>query len=121
MKVSIYSKLDGKILRYVGCPADCVAIQCQIGEEFYLNSPPEATHIINNEPVTIIAPPTNNELLMQIRIKRNSRLAACDWTQMPDTPLSPEKRLAWATYRQQLRDFPDVCDVNNPVWPIPPN
>ena len=41
-----------------------------------------------------------------MRNKRNALLAESDWTQMPDSPLSETKRNEWATYRQQLRDFP---------------
>ena len=53
-----------------------------------------------------------------VRAQRNSLLAACDWTQLPDAPVDHE---TWATYRQNLRDvtaqagFP--WDV---VWPTPP-
>jgi len=53
----IYRIADGEILRTVDCPAGQVDLQCQAGEEFYLNCPPGATHIINNEPVTIAPPP----------------------------------------------------------------
>ena len=34
---------------------------------------------------------------------RNRLLADSDWTQTNDAPVDRE---AWATYRQQLRDFP---------------
>ena len=37
--------------------------------------------------------------------KRNNKLIASDWTQMPDSPLSAEKKAEWATYRQALRDL----------------
>lgn len=37
-----------------------------------------------------------------VRSNRNARLAACDWTQLPDAPVD---KTAWATYRQQLRDI----------------
>lgn len=36
-----------------------------------------------------------------IRDDRNKRLAACDWTQLPDSRADHE---VWATYRQELRD-----------------
>lgn len=55
--VAIYSLLDYKISRFVYAPLSEVALQCQEDEELYLNCPPEATHIINNEPVTIIPEP----------------------------------------------------------------
>ena len=37
----------------------------------------------------------------EVRADRNQRLAACDWTQLPDSPVDHE---AWAVYRQALRD-----------------
>ena len=39
--------------------------------------------------------------------KRNRKLKDCDWTQMPDSPLTAEKKTEWATYRQALRDIPN--------------
>lgn len=52
------------------------------------------------------------------RAERNRRLAASDWTQVPDAPVD---HAAWAVYRQQLRDLPDNTeDPRNPVWPTPP-
>jgi hypothetical protein len=39
-------------------------------------------------------------------------LAKSDWTQLPDSPLSPELKQAWADYRQALRDVPQ-----QPGWP----
>lgn len=49
------------------------------------------------------------------RASRNALLAASDWTQMPDAPLSAPQRATWATYRQALRDWPDA-----PGWPDAP-
>lgn len=56
-----------------------------------------------------------------LRADRDARLAACDWTQLPDTGLSAEDIDAWATYRQALRDLPEhTTDPANPDWPQPP-
>lgn len=52
-----------------------------------------------------------------VRGERNSRLAACDWTQLPDAPVDAA---AWATYRQELRDITDQPDPFNIVWPQEP-
>ena len=41
-----------------------------------------------------------------MRDNRDLLLKYSDWTQIPDSPLTDEQRQAWATYRQQLRDFP---------------
>ena len=43
--------------------------------------------------------------LKHFRGLRNRKLAKCDWTQAPDSPLSEEKKKEWATYRQALRDL----------------
>lgn len=56
-----------------------------------------------------------------IREERERLLKACDWTQLPDSPLTAAKRKQWATYRRLLREFPEsVADPLNPVWPNPP-
>ncbi|MEW5727909.1 MAG: tail fiber assembly protein [Pseudomonadota bacterium] len=57
----------------------------------------------------------------QMRAERDKRLAACDWTQLPDAPLSDEQKAAWAAYRQQLRDIPaQYPDGAGVVWPATP-
>ena len=53
--------------------------------------------------------------------KRNDLLLKCDWTQLPNSPLSETKKQEWDTYRQALRDLPaNTADPENPVWPTPP-
>ena len=46
-----------------------------------------------------------HDLMEYLRHERNLRLQQCDWTQSPDSALSDEKKAAWATYRQALRDM----------------
>lgn len=41
----------------------------------------------------------------EIRNQRNDLLAKSDWTQLSDAPLTEEKRVQWAAYRQALRDI----------------
>jgi hypothetical protein len=56
-----------------------------------------------------------------MRNQRNALLSACDWTQMADSPCSPQLKSNWATYRQALRDLPgSVQDPSQIVWPSPP-
>ena len=45
---------------------------------------------------------TNAEPMRLLRLERNERLTACDWTASSDVTLSD----AWKTYRQALRDLP---------------
>jgi len=63
---------------------------------------------------------TNEEKLNIIRQNRNQLLYECDWTQLADCPLSVAKIAEWASYRQQLRDFPAVVDLENIIYPTNP-
>lgn len=56
----------------------------------------------------------------RIREERNKLLSSCDWTQLDDTPLDNSAKLAWATYRQALRDLTDQQDPFNISWPAQP-
>lgn len=42
------------------------------------------------------------EQASSVRAARNSKLSACDWTQLPDAPVDAR---AWGSYRQALRDI----------------
>ena len=55
-----------------------------------------------------------------LRAERDQRLASCDWTQMPDSPLTPALRASWAGYRQALRDITSVPHIGQVVWPVGP-
>jgi hypothetical protein len=58
----------------------------------------------------------------EFREERNKRISVCDWTQLPNAPLSGAKKYEWETYRQALRDLPrNIEDPSNPVWPIQPS
>ena len=58
----------------------------------------------------------------ELKIFRNELLTKCDWTQLPDAPLSDEKKQEWNEYRQKLRDLPsNTEDPKNPEWPTPPS
>lgn len=52
------------------------------------------------------------------RNERNYRLSICDWTQLADASVD---NLAWAVYRQALRDLPQTqSDPFAIVWPASP-
>lgn len=55
-----------------------------------------------------------------VRADRNARLAASDWTQLADVPLSEEEKATWATYRQALRDVTNQEDPFEITWPVAP-
>ena len=46
---------------------------------------------------------TNDQKWDQIKLWRNAQLAASDWTMHTDAPTD---KVAWAAYRQALRDLP---------------
>lgn len=57
-----------------------------------------------------------------LRSRRDGLLVLSDWTMLPDAPVTDAQRLAWAGYRQALRDLPDgTTDPLNPVWPEAPS
>ena len=53
-----------------------------------------------------------------IRAERNRLLVASDWTQLPDAPVDA---VAWATYRQDLRDVTTQANPFAIVWPESPS
>jgi hypothetical protein len=55
------------------------------------------------------------------RSERDGWLKYCDWTVMPDSPLSDSDKTAWQTYRQALRDVPAQAGFpDNITWPTKP-
>lgn len=58
----------------------------------------------------------------QIKEKRNALLAETDWSVSNDTPLSDLKVQEYKTYRQALRNIPQMySDPSLVVWPIKPS
>ena len=65
-------------------------------------------------------------VMAAIRGDRDIKLAICDWTQLPDAPLTDEKKAEWATYRQALRDVPASVPAETDTnvgydWPTEPS
>jgi hypothetical protein len=56
--------------------------------------------------------------LVRLRFWRDGELANSDWTQLPDSPVD---KVAWAEYREALRDLPssnkDPRKIDLPVRP----
>lgn len=66
-------------------------------------------------------PDPSEALSETIRVKRDALLAACDWTQMPDSPLSEEEKASYQAYRQALRDVPQQEGFPTSIqWPEEP-
>jgi hypothetical protein len=61
---------------------------------------------------------TNDQKWEQIKLWRNAELAASDWTMHTDAPTD---KVAWATYRQALRDLPAQAGLaEEAVFPAQP-
>jgi hypothetical protein len=57
----------------------------------------------------------------RIRRERDTILQNTDWTQLNNPPLTAEQVTAWATYRQELRDLPQIYDDPDfVIWPDKP-
>jgi len=130
----------GKIVRNIECPKNMVSIQAMPGEIAIDGNFDGETHFIDTALMVAVAKParptgdvdfdistrswvpikrTAAELTASALSKRATLLAQCDWTQLPDVPLSTKS--AWASYRQELRDI--TAQPGYPrkiIWPNPP-
>ena len=71
-------------------------------------------------------PLTYEQKLVLVRLERNRRIAATDWTQAGDVVRahSAEWTQAWEAYRQALRDLPGTITestINTFTYPTPPD
>jgi hypothetical protein len=87
------------------------------------NTPPELLEptklvALTAEEITARAASALTAAWANLRADRDTKLDACDWTQLPD---SPADATTWAAYRQKLRDLPaTTTDPTKPAWPTPP-
>ena len=66
----------------------------------------------------------NDRLAAEHRSTRNALLAASDWTQANDSPLTDEAKTSWASYRTALRDLPSHSNwpnLEDSDWPTKPS
>lgn len=132
-------KASGEIIGSGSCPESMLKLQARPEEgilvmcsdagwaENYVNEAgevegkgekPSPHHIFDYATKTWVDPRTNETEWPVVRAKRDSRLLASDWTQLPDVPLSTKE--AWATYRQALRDVTTQEDPFSIRWPVVP-
>lgn len=79
---------------------------------------PSFHHEFDYQTLRWIDPRTDDEMWAAVRAERDARLAATDWTQLPDVPLATKE--SWAAYRQALRDVTRQVDPRAIAWPPPP-
>lgn len=66
----------------------------------------------------VTPPPDPAPVAAEARAQRDALLARSDWTQLTDAPVDS---LAWANYRQELRNVPQQPGFpQNIVWPVAP-
>lgn len=106
MRVSIYSLASWEILRRVSCTPSTVDIQCGEGEEFYLNCPDTATHIIDGEPVTII-PEVVSPTLEEVKATKciEIRSSAARAMESLAAPYLPQERESWDTQFKEATEW----------------
>ena len=81
----------------------------------------------DGEQVTLVADPSKVQAKIQqawtaLRTQRNRLLQQSDWTALSDAHLSQDKKDAWFTYRQSLRDLPEnATDPTQVTWPVSPS
>lgn len=73
------------------------------------------------EPVNFLSTLSYDEFFVYIRTQRNALLESTDWTQLPDVPLTEEKKEEYRVYRQALRDITrGLNSYQDLVWPVKP-
>ncbi|MFH7012316.1 tail fiber assembly protein [Flavobacterium sp. FlaQc-52] len=63
---------------------------------------------------------SNDAILENVKLTRNTLLTDSDWSQVPDSPLSEEKKAEWQKYRQELRDLTTLDNLATVIWPTKP-
>jgi len=141
MIITIFNIKNGKIEKVLQCDEPHILINYDSSTEDYIEGSygGDKYYIENKQPTLIPTAPNNYSIFNHdtkqweknqtdeqrwelIKMGRNMRLTASDWT---DT-LSAKARLGdelyqqWQTYRQALRDITTQADPFNIVWPVPP-
>lgn len=75
----------------------------------------------NNNSMTWTDLRNEAEVADQVRAVRDTLLRSCDFTQLPDVPLTAPQVAAWAAYRALLRVVPEQDFFPFTIdWPTPP-
>ena len=126
-KFIVYNS-EGQIVRSGECRAKDSSIQAGDGETVIEGSEQDVRRkkVIDGEVVDV---PPEEDIEQQLRelwyLKRDPLLAATDWTQLVDAPLTEAKKAEWARYRQALRDMPethkDARSLESVIFPATPS
>ena len=120
---TIYNPDNGQILRVLRCNPEFLEINISENEKYIEGYFKPSDYIIENEKAVEKVEDTEDTKLRNLTL-RGSLLKASDWTQLPDSPLSSDKKTEYQTYRQALRDitthsnWPNLEDSD---WPTKPS
>ena len=120
---TIYNPDNGQILRVLRCNPEFLEINISENEKYIEGYFKPSDYIIENEKAVEKVEDTDDTKLRNLTL-RGSLLKASDWTQLPDSPLSSDKKTEYQTYRQALRDitthskWPKLEDSD---WPTKPS
>ena len=123
MKYALYEKATGKIVSVVQSTDRPQEFDDALGYADFPEDADQRCCVVSDGIVTQKAEADLEQediarAWLMLRRKRASMLSHSDWTQVPDAPVD---RLAWAEYRQALRDLPsNTTDPRNPNWPTTP-
>lgn len=133
---SVYNNV-GQILQSGQCSDDDYNLQCSDGNSIIEQQTNPSTQYVSDGKVINIPPKPDyasnfdyasgqwvGDLDAQetnVISRRNMILYSCDWTQLPNGPLTVEVQQEWAVYRQALRDITTQSGYPfDVVWPTPP-
>jgi|5B_taG_2_1085324.scaffolds.fasta_scaffold01079_6 nitric oxide synthase oxygenase domain/subunit len=128
MSYFVYTVADGFINCKLSTEAEAQQLADENGDTHAILQAPEDhegvdyAYVVDGVSVPQTSTQANEQALEEFREERNKRLAATDWTQTLDSPLSETDKQNYLTLRQILRDMPqaDGFDPLNPVWPTLP-
>jgi hypothetical protein len=76
------------------------------GKTFKLTASGKASAMTSAQLKTYTDGLAHSSAIEDIKILRTQMLLFSDWTQLPDSGLTDEKKAEWQIYRQALRDLP---------------
>ena len=120
---TIYNPDNGQILRVLRCNPEFLELNISENEKYIEGYFKPSDYIIENEKAVEKAENTDDIKLRNLT-RRHSLLKASDWTQLPDSPLSSDKKTEYQTYRQALRDITTHSNwpnLENSDWPTKPS
>jgi hypothetical protein len=140
MRYAIFDTATGRVDRIIVAPVGVASASasCAPGEDFVAANAGETdvTHYVQAFKLVAFPPKPNqwsawnwtlkawqtdaSAAWAALRARRARLLAACDWTQLPDAPITAAKKTQWTAYRQQLRDLTQQPDPLAIAWPQEP-